>query len=102
MHPSGKLAVFKAKVKGDPKPEVSWRRAKGLVSDKEKFLQKYDKSTGEHILEVSEWTAPEWTLSACLRWLICVSRFTECLLLNQTRTNVVLWTNMEKLSAPQH
>lgn len=54
MHPSGKLAVFKAKVKGDPKPEVSWRRAKGLVSDKEKFLQKYDKSTGEHILEVSE------------------------------------------------
>lgn len=54
MHPSGKLAVFKAKVKGDPKPEVSWKRTKGLTSDKDKFLHKYDKSTGEHILEVSE------------------------------------------------
>lgn len=60
MLPSGKLAVFKAKVKGDPKPEVSWRRTKGLISDKDKFLYKYDKSTGEHILEVSgEWTVSE-------------------------------------------
>lgn len=38
---------------GDPKPEVSWRRAKGTVSDKDKFQSKYDESTGEHILEVS-------------------------------------------------
>uniref|UniRef100_A0A3B5B0C1 Immunoglobulin-like and fibronectin type III domain-containing protein 1 n=1 Tax=Stegastes partitus TaxID=144197 RepID=A0A3B5B0C1_9TELE len=48
----GKLAVFKALVTGDPKPEVSWRRAKGLILDKEKFQSKYDKSTGEYILEV--------------------------------------------------
>ena len=39
---------------GDPKPEVSWRRTKGSVSDKDKFQCKYDESTGEHILEVSD------------------------------------------------
>ncbi|KAG7221584.1 hypothetical protein INR49_017115 [Caranx melampygus] len=48
----GKMAVFKAVVKGDPKPEVSWRRAKGHVLDKDKFQTKYDESTGEHILEI--------------------------------------------------
>uniref|UniRef100_A0A3Q2WHX4 Immunoglobulin-like and fibronectin type III domain-containing protein 1 n=1 Tax=Haplochromis burtoni TaxID=8153 RepID=A0A3Q2WHX4_HAPBU len=48
----GKLAVFKAVVTGDPKPDVSWRRAKGTLSDKEKFQTKYDESTEEHILEV--------------------------------------------------
>uniref|UniRef100_A0A8D0DDP3 Immunoglobulin like and fibronectin type III domain containing 1, tandem duplicate 2 n=1 Tax=Sander lucioperca TaxID=283035 RepID=A0A8D0DDP3_SANLU len=48
----GKSAVFKIVVKGDPKPEVSWRRTKGPISDKDKFQSKYDESTGEHILEV--------------------------------------------------
>uniref|UniRef100_A0A3P9J5R4 Immunoglobulin like and fibronectin type III domain containing 1, tandem duplicate 3 n=1 Tax=Oryzias latipes TaxID=8090 RepID=A0A3P9J5R4_ORYLA len=50
--PEGKLAVFRAVVTGDPKPDVSWRRAKGTITDKEKFQRKYDESTGEHILEV--------------------------------------------------
>uniref|UniRef100_A0A3B5M776 Immunoglobulin like and fibronectin type III domain containing 1, tandem duplicate 2 n=1 Tax=Xiphophorus couchianus TaxID=32473 RepID=A0A3B5M776_9TELE len=48
----GHLAVFKTVVTGDPKPDVSWRRAKGNLADKEKFQRKYDESTGEHILEV--------------------------------------------------
>lgn len=52
-HYLGKFAIFKALVKGDPKPEVSWRRAKGTISDKDKFQTRYDDSTGEHILEVS-------------------------------------------------
>uniref|UniRef100_A0A3Q1K807 Immunoglobulin like and fibronectin type III domain containing 1, tandem duplicate 3 n=1 Tax=Anabas testudineus TaxID=64144 RepID=A0A3Q1K807_ANATE len=50
----GKSAVFKAVVKGDPKPEVSWRRAKGNISNKDKFLSKYDESTGEFVLEVND------------------------------------------------
>lgn len=50
----GKLAVFKAVVTGDPKPDVSWRSSKGTLSDTEKFQTKYDESTEEHILEVSE------------------------------------------------
>ncbi|XP_027875166.1 immunoglobulin-like and fibronectin type III domain-containing protein 1 [Xiphophorus couchianus] len=48
------LAVFKTVVTGDPKPDVSWRRAKGNLADKEKFQRKYDESTGEHILEIHE------------------------------------------------
>ncbi|XP_070765961.1 immunoglobulin-like and fibronectin type III domain-containing protein 1 [Enoplosus armatus] len=61
----GKLAVFKAVVTGDPKPEVSWRRAKGLISDKDKFQSKYDESTGEYILEVSELSAAETDTYKC-------------------------------------
>uniref|UniRef100_A0A3Q1CTS2 Immunoglobulin like and fibronectin type III domain containing 1, tandem duplicate 2 n=1 Tax=Amphiprion ocellaris TaxID=80972 RepID=A0A3Q1CTS2_AMPOC len=57
----GKLAVFKAVVKGDPKPEVSWKRAKGNILEKQKFLSKYDESTGEYILEVSNSVIPHVT-----------------------------------------
>lgn len=53
--PLGHFAIFKAVVTGDPKPDVSWRRAKGNLADKEKFQRKYDESTGEHILEVTNW-----------------------------------------------
>nr|XP_046254101.1 immunoglobulin-like and fibronectin type III domain-containing protein 1 [Scatophagus argus] len=61
----GKLAVFKAVVKGDPKPEVSWRRAKGTMSDKEKFQSKYDKLTGEYILEIHKVSAVETDTYKC-------------------------------------
>lgn len=54
MYPTGKLAVFKVMVKGDPKPEVTWRRAKAPISDKQKFQSKYDEATGEHIFEVGK------------------------------------------------
>ncbi|KAI3356878.1 hypothetical protein L3Q82_003526 [Scortum barcoo] len=50
----GKSAVFKAVVTGDPKPEVSWKRAKGNISDKDKFQTKYDESTGEYILGLQQ------------------------------------------------
>ncbi|TRY89370.1 hypothetical protein DNTS_015305, partial [Danionella cerebrum] len=33
----GKLAIFKAKVSGNPTPTVSWRRAKGEIKDPQKF-----------------------------------------------------------------
>ncbi|XP_070695062.1 immunoglobulin-like and fibronectin type III domain-containing protein 1 [Pempheris klunzingeri] len=61
----GKLAVFKATVTGDPKPEVSWRRAKGTMSDKDKFQSKYDESTGEHILEIHKVSAVESDTYKC-------------------------------------
>uniref|UniRef100_A0A674BWZ5 Immunoglobulin-like and fibronectin type III domain-containing protein 1 n=1 Tax=Salmo trutta TaxID=8032 RepID=A0A674BWZ5_SALTR len=41
----GKLAIFKANVCGDPKPEVTWGRAKGDMSDRERFQKKYDEAT---------------------------------------------------------
>uniref|UniRef100_A0A3Q0QSR9 Ig-like domain-containing protein n=1 Tax=Amphilophus citrinellus TaxID=61819 RepID=A0A3Q0QSR9_AMPCI len=62
----GKLAVFRAVVTGDPTPDVSWRRAKGNLSDKEKFQTKYDESTGEHILEIHKVSAAETDTYKCL------------------------------------
>ncbi|XP_026187316.1 immunoglobulin-like and fibronectin type III domain-containing protein 1 [Mastacembelus armatus] len=61
----GKLAVFKAVVTGDPKPEVSWRRGKGNMSDKDKFQSKYDQSTGEYILEIHKVSAAETDVYKC-------------------------------------
>ncbi|XP_026223408.1 immunoglobulin-like and fibronectin type III domain-containing protein 1 [Anabas testudineus] len=61
----GKSAVFKAVVKGDPKPEVSWRRAKGNISNKDKFLSKYDESTGEFVLEIYRVSADEIDIYKC-------------------------------------
>uniref|UniRef100_A0A3Q3EVE8 Immunoglobulin like and fibronectin type III domain containing 1, tandem duplicate 3 n=1 Tax=Labrus bergylta TaxID=56723 RepID=A0A3Q3EVE8_9LABR len=62
----GQLAVFKAIVTGDPKPEVSWRRTKGNILNKNKFLSKYDESTGEHILEIRKVTTEEADTYKCL------------------------------------
>ncbi|XP_043996431.1 immunoglobulin-like and fibronectin type III domain-containing protein 1 [Gambusia affinis] len=61
----GHFAIFKAVVTGDPKPDVSWRRAKGNLADKEKFQRKYDESTGEHILEIHEVSAEEADTYKC-------------------------------------
>uniref|UniRef100_A0A3Q1F972 Ig-like domain-containing protein n=1 Tax=Acanthochromis polyacanthus TaxID=80966 RepID=A0A3Q1F972_9TELE len=61
----GKLAVFKVMVKGDPKPEVSWKRAKGNILDKKKFTSKYDESTGEYILEIHKVTGAETDTYKC-------------------------------------
>ncbi|KAL3974731.1 centrosomal protein [Sarotherodon galilaeus] len=61
----GKLAAFKAVVTGDPKPDVSWRRAKGTLSDKERFQTKYDESTGEHILEIHKVSVAETDTYKC-------------------------------------
>uniref|UniRef100_A0A667YYL5 Immunoglobulin like and fibronectin type III domain containing 1, tandem duplicate 3 n=1 Tax=Myripristis murdjan TaxID=586833 RepID=A0A667YYL5_9TELE len=48
----GKLAVFKAVVTGDPKPQVNWTRAKGEISEDNRFQSKYDESSGEYTLEI--------------------------------------------------
>lgn len=37
---------------GEPRPTVSWKRAKGEINDPEKFQNKYDPVTNEHTLEV--------------------------------------------------
>lgn len=37
---------------GEPKPTVSWKRAKGEMNDPAKFQNKYDPVTNEHTLEV--------------------------------------------------
>ncbi|XP_046896264.1 immunoglobulin-like and fibronectin type III domain-containing protein 1 [Hypomesus transpacificus] len=61
----GKLAVFKARVSGDPKPEVTWRRAKGDMSNMEKFQNKFDEATGEYHLEMPKVTCEEADTYKC-------------------------------------
>ncbi|KAM6977602.1 immunoglobulin-like and fibronectin type III domain-containing protein 1, partial [Aplochiton taeniatus] len=61
----GKLAVFKARVSGDPKPEVSWRRAKGDITDIEKFQNKFDETTGEYTLEIAKVSGEESDTYKC-------------------------------------
>ncbi|MBN3270766.1 IGFN1 protein, partial [Polyodon spathula] len=48
----GKTAIFKAVPSGDPKPEVTWRRAKGDMDDPKKFKFTYDKVLNEYSLQV--------------------------------------------------
>ncbi|XP_059926473.1 immunoglobulin-like and fibronectin type III domain-containing protein 1 isoform X7 [Gadus macrocephalus] len=51
----GKLAVFKAKVIGNPTPKVSWGRANGeIVFHPETCQQKFDEVSGEHTLEFNK------------------------------------------------
>ena len=49
----GKLAFFKAMVKGQPAPTVTWTRNKGDLTDTEKYICRYDDRNKEYFLEVS-------------------------------------------------
>lgn len=49
---SGRLAFFKAVVKGTPDPTVTWERIKGDLNDREKYITRYDAKAKEHYLEV--------------------------------------------------
>ncbi|XP_077431632.1 immunoglobulin-like and fibronectin type III domain-containing protein 1 [Vanacampus margaritifer] len=62
----GKSAIFKALVIGEPKPEVTWKRARGSILDKEKYQTKYDESTGEYILEVRAVTSADADTYKCI------------------------------------
>nr|XP_020466300.1 immunoglobulin-like and fibronectin type III domain-containing protein 1 [Monopterus albus] len=59
----GKSAIFTAVVTGDPKPEVSWKRARGNMSDK--FHKRHDESTGEYILEIHNVSAADIDTYKC-------------------------------------
>lgn len=49
---SGKKAIFKTIVSGEPAPAVTWGRNNGNVEDPEKYRSRYDDKAQEHILEV--------------------------------------------------
>ncbi|XP_051997352.1 immunoglobulin-like and fibronectin type III domain-containing protein 1 [Xyrauchen texanus] len=61
----GKLAIFKAKVIGDPAPTVTWRRAKGEMNDPQKFQIKYDPAIKEHTLEIPKVSGDEADTYKC-------------------------------------
>uniref|UniRef100_A0A3Q2ZAY3 Immunoglobulin like and fibronectin type III domain containing 1, tandem duplicate 2 n=1 Tax=Hippocampus comes TaxID=109280 RepID=A0A3Q2ZAY3_HIPCM len=62
----GKSAVFKALVIGEPKPEVTWKRVRGSILDKEKYQMKYDDSTGEYLLEIRAVTCADADTYKCI------------------------------------
>lgn len=72
---SGETAVFRVRVKGDPKPDVSWKKTKGIISENETFQTTYDESTGEHVLKVGEFTAELLWHSGHL--LTCLATFAD-------------------------
>lgn len=51
---TGKFAFFKAIVTGDPKPNVTWSRNNGDVSDTSRYQTKYDPNSNEHTFEASD------------------------------------------------
>ncbi|XP_036388767.1 immunoglobulin-like and fibronectin type III domain-containing protein 1 [Megalops cyprinoides] len=61
----GKLAIFKAVVSGIPKPEVTWKRAKGDMADQMKFQVKYDESSGEYTLQIPKVSGEEADTYKC-------------------------------------
>uniref|UniRef100_A0A672R8Z4 Immunoglobulin like and fibronectin type III domain containing 1, tandem duplicate 1 n=1 Tax=Sinocyclocheilus grahami TaxID=75366 RepID=A0A672R8Z4_SINGR len=61
----GKLAIFKAKVTGNPTAAVTWQRAKGEINDPQKFQNKYDPTTNEHTLEIPQVSSDEADTYKC-------------------------------------
>uniref|UniRef100_A0A673M6F5 Immunoglobulin like and fibronectin type III domain containing 1, tandem duplicate 1 n=1 Tax=Sinocyclocheilus rhinocerous TaxID=307959 RepID=A0A673M6F5_9TELE len=61
----GKLAIFKAKVFGNPAPTVTWHRAKGEMNNPQKFQNKYDPTTNEHTLEIPKVSGDEADTYKC-------------------------------------
>ncbi|KAG7472123.1 hypothetical protein MATL_G00105240 [Megalops atlanticus] len=61
----GKLAIFKAVVSGNPKPEVTWKRAKGDMADQMKFQVKYDESSNEYTLLIPKVSGEEADTYKC-------------------------------------
>ncbi|XP_059415847.1 immunoglobulin-like and fibronectin type III domain-containing protein 1 isoform X3 [Carassius carassius] len=61
----GKLAIFKAKVFGNPAPTITWHRAKGEMNDPQKFQIKYDPTTSEHTLEIPKVSGDEVDTYKC-------------------------------------
>ncbi|XP_077429533.1 immunoglobulin-like and fibronectin type III domain-containing protein 1 [Vanacampus margaritifer] len=49
----GKLAIFKARICGQPEPRVSWARNDGEI-DEENYKMVYDTHSGEHSLQIPD------------------------------------------------
>ncbi|XP_062329492.1 immunoglobulin-like and fibronectin type III domain-containing protein 1 [Osmerus eperlanus] len=61
----GKLAFFKAMVKGQPAPTVTWTRNKGELTDTEKYTCRYDDKNKEYFLEMPNVTAEQADTYKC-------------------------------------
>nr|XP_020638034.1 immunoglobulin-like and fibronectin type III domain-containing protein 1 [Pogona vitticeps] len=53
----GKNAIFRAVVKGDPRPEILWQRSTGKIDDHERYRVSSVPGTNEYTLQISNITA---------------------------------------------
>lgn len=94
--------VFRAVIIGNPTPEVTWTRNNGEI-DEERYKITYDKSSGEHQLQVGSWLLTIITdkVNTCeVLVKVCGPgsvRYPMCPRRKLTRTNVLPRTNTEKL-----
>lgn len=96
---------------GEPKPIVSWQRAKGDMSDPEKFQNKFDPITNEHTLEVRILSTLDnklfrkivyGLLKKLLKKTVCIlfpHRSLKLVVKKLTHINVLLQMSMEGQSA---
>uniref|UniRef100_A0A8D0B9U3 Immunoglobulin-like and fibronectin type III domain-containing protein 1 n=1 Tax=Salvator merianae TaxID=96440 RepID=A0A8D0B9U3_SALMN len=61
----GKNAIFRAVVKGEPKPEVLWKRNKKEIVDPQKYQISFSPGTDEFILQINKITADDADLYQC-------------------------------------
>ncbi|XP_054837158.1 immunoglobulin-like and fibronectin type III domain-containing protein 1 [Eublepharis macularius] len=61
----GKNAIFRAVVKGDPKPEVVWKRNNKDIDDSPKYQRTFSPGTNEFILQINKITSDDSDLYRC-------------------------------------
>lgn len=69
---TGKNAIFRAVVCGEPRPEVHWQNTKGDLSSSSKYQISSAPGSKEHVLQVSAAAIPtlgSWVSSEFLKFL---------------------------------
>nr|XP_056700830.1 immunoglobulin-like and fibronectin type III domain-containing protein 1 [Euleptes europaea] len=61
----GKNAIFRAVVKGEPKPEVVWKRNNKDIDDPQKYQINFSPATNEFILQINKITSDDADLYRC-------------------------------------
>ncbi|XP_060088970.1 immunoglobulin-like and fibronectin type III domain-containing protein 1 [Heteronotia binoei] len=61
----GKNAIFRAVVKGEPKPEVVWKRNNNDIDDPQKYQINFNPATNEFILQITKITSDDADLYRC-------------------------------------
>ncbi|XP_069046346.1 immunoglobulin-like and fibronectin type III domain-containing protein 1 isoform X1 [Lepisosteus oculatus] len=90
----GKTATFKAVVKGEPTPVVTWKRAKGNMDDPNKFKMTYDRFSNEYVLQVVQITGDEADTYKCY----ATNDYGEAV---STATLIVIEVGFKKKKKPQ-
>ncbi|XP_039185347.1 immunoglobulin-like and fibronectin type III domain-containing protein 1 [Crotalus tigris] len=62
----GKNAIFRAVVKGEPKPKVLWKCNNREMDDSQKYQTSFNPGTNEFILQINKITSDDADLYRCI------------------------------------